>query len=115
MTTIVETLIEVATADTELLLKNQELGDDAMVARNVDFIMYGAKKKDVDLVGSFITDFGYGTPTVKKSDKRYRLTVTITMPTTQPVLCTVSGFMACLASIYDMEYDGWEADVCIGT
>lgn len=115
MTTIVETLIEAATADTALLLKNQELGDDATIARDVDFIFYGDKKKDVELVASFIADFRYGIPQVKKCDKRYRLTVTIEMPTTQHVLCSVSGFMACLASVYDLEYDGWEGDVCSGT
>ena len=115
MTSIVETLIEAATADTSLLLKNQELGDDATTARSVDFVMYGSTKKQVELVASFITDFCYGVPQIKKSEKRHMLTVTIEMPTTQHVLCSVSGFMACLASIYDLEYDGWESDVCIGT
>ena len=115
MTTIVETLIEAATADTSLLLKNQELGDDATIARSVDFVFYGKTKKRVELVASFVTDFRYGVPQVKKSKGRYMLTVSIAMPTTQNVLCSVSGFMACLASIYELEYDGWESEVCNGT
>lgn len=115
MSTIVEALIETATADTALLVKNEELGDDASVIRKVDFILYAESKKDADLVASFMNDFRYGAPQVEKSEKRYRLTVTIEMPTTQNVLCSVSGFMACLASIYELEYDGWEADICGGT
>jgi hypothetical protein len=114
MTTIVETLIETATADTELLVKNAELGDNASVCRNVDFLMYADSKKTADLVANFITDFRYGSPSVKKAEKRFQLTVTVATPTTQEALLCISGFMACIASIYELEYDGWESDICKG-
>jgi|GEM_PF-3875287 len=31
----------------------------------------------------------------------------IRMPITQPVICSVSALMVCLARLFSVEYDGW--------
>jgi hypothetical protein len=104
---LVETLLETARADTDLLVKNDRLGDDFAVPRDVDFILRTPDREKAETVASFVDDNRYGTPHVEAADGGYRVRVVVRMPTTQPVLCSVSALMACLASLFDLEYDGW--------
>lgn len=54
-----------------------------------------------------MNDNQYGDASVETVDDQFRILVQIFMPTTQQLLCSVSGFMACIAELYDLEYDGW--------
>lgn len=113
MSEIVQELIDAATADTDLLLKNAELGDNASTSRNVDFMLYSSSKETAELVAGFVTDFRYGSPKIVPVDDSFQLKITVTMPTTQEVLLCISGFMVCIATIYGLKYDGWESDLCV--
>jgi hypothetical protein len=107
MPTVVEQLIETATADTDLLSQNQQLGDVVSIPREVTFLLIARSAKQAQLVASFINDYRYGHATAERKDVHVR----ITMPVTQPVLCSVSGFFACLSEIYELKYDGWESEI----
>jgi hypothetical protein len=104
---IVESLLEAAYEDTQLLQKNDELGDSLAIARDVDFVFLTADRTKADTVASFVNDNRYGIPYIEEAEDGFRLIVTLHMPTTQNVLCSVSAFMVCLAKLFDVEYDGW--------
>ena len=108
---ITDTLLETARADSDLLIKNDKLGDDLSKAREVTFLLIAPSKKKAELVASFVDDNRYGAARVKRSGAQYGIYVAINMPIEQNVLASVSGFMACLAEIFGIKYDGWESDV----
>ena len=107
MSAVVELLIQTAESDTDLLLKNDQRGDNFSIPREVDFLLRAPTAEKAQLVASFINDYRYGAATAQSDDHWHRIGVRITMPITQHVLCSVSGFIACLSKIYDLEYDGW--------
>ena len=107
MSEIVEILLDTAYQDTELLIKNDAEGDDFSKPRDVDFVLYAPDEAKADLVSSFINDNRYAEASYEKVADRYRILAIVHMPTTQTVLCSVSGLMACLATIFSIEYDGW--------
>jgi hypothetical protein len=109
---IVELLLETSDADRELLGTNREHGDNPELPRDLDFILYADHEERARLVCDFITDNGYGRPgyecvETEGGAQSWRLMVTIHAPATPEVVCTLSGFMACLSQVYDLEYDGW--------
>jgi hypothetical protein len=104
---LVETLLETARSDTDLLQKNDGLGDDFSIPRDVDFILKAPDRKKAQLVASFVDDNRYGTPHVEDQEVGVHVRVVIRMPTTQPLLCSVSALMACLSALFRLEYDGW--------
>lgn len=104
---VVDTLLETARADTELLQKNDGLGDDFSVPRQVDFLLLAKDRARAELVASFIEDNRYGVARVEQAGDEFRILVFVTMPTTQNVLCSVSGLMACVAALFEVNYDGW--------
>ncbi|WP_280151982.1 ribonuclease E inhibitor RraB [Piscinibacter sp. XHJ-5] len=104
---IVETLLSTAYEDTQLLIKNDELGDDFAVPRDVDFVVIAKEKTTAEAVASFVTDNRYGSPRVEEGGDAFRVVVSVHMPITQGVLCSVSALMACLAELFSLEYDGW--------
>jgi hypothetical protein len=106
--TLVETLLDTAYEDTQLLLKNDSLGDAFSIARDVDFVLRASEHKRAETVASFINDNRYGNARVESAEAGYRVVVTVHMPTTQQVLCAVSALMVCLAHLFSVEYDGWE-------
>ena len=111
MPSVVETLLETARADTDLLGKNDELGDVLTVSREVEFLMFAPTEAKAQLVASFINGNRYGDAAAESSDDRHAVRVLIDMPITQNVLCSVSGLMACIGHIFDIDYDGWETEL----
>jgi hypothetical protein len=115
MATVVEVLMDTAKADTDVLIKNDELGDVLSIPREVDFLLRAPSEEKATLVADFINDNRYGDATALCDEEGYRVSVLINMPITQHVLCSVSGLMACICEIFEIEYDGWESAVQKGT
>ena len=107
MPSIVELLLDTAKADTDLLLKNDGMGDVLATRRKVDFLLRAPSAEKAKLVADFINDNRYGAAAALSDEAGHRVQVEIEMPITQHVLCSVSGLMACLSKIFDVEYDGW--------
>ena len=103
----IQHLMDNAMADVDLLTKNDARGDVFACPRVVDFYLYAPDQEKADLVAGFVNDFGFGAATVDSQTCNHRILIQIEMPTTQHVLQSVSGFMQCLADIYELEYDGW--------
>lgn len=109
---IVEILLDNAYQDTQVLITNEHEGDHFSIDRDVEFIFRVGDRKKANTVRSFIDDNRYGNAVVEKDGKRgYRISVTAHMPLRQNVLCSVSALMACLAYIFDIEYDGWSSEL----
>lgn len=104
---LIEDLLSAAHEDTQLLIKNDSLGDDFSIPRDVDFVLYSTDGQRAQTVASFIADNQYGVPRVEVLDGRHRILVTINMPITRQVLCSISALMVCLAQLFSIEYDGW--------
>jgi hypothetical protein len=109
---IAELLLNTAAADRDLLQTNREHGDNPDTPRDLEFVLYAKTVERAELVRDFITDNGYGRPTIREmtggnNGKTWRLLVAIRAPATEHVACSLSGFMACLSKLYDLEYDGW--------
>jgi Regulator of ribonuclease activity B len=111
----VQLLMDTAVADSQLLVKNQEVGDRADIPRDIDFFLYAKDEEKAKLASSFVTDYRYGRPSVVHVEERgeysWRLLITIHAPTTENVMMTLSAFMVCLSQLYDLDYDGWESDI----
>ena len=107
MPSIVDLLLDTAKADTNLLLQNDASGDVFTVPRRVDFLLRASAAEKAQLVADFINDNRYGDATATSDEEGHRITVLIGMPITQHVVCSVSGLMACISKIFDVEYDGW--------
>jgi hypothetical protein len=105
--TIVEALLSNAFEDTQLLLKNDELGDVLSTPRDVEFLMNAPDEKKAQTVCSFINDKQYGKAIVQEDEGNFSILVTVHMPITQNIICSVSALMCCIAQIFDLEYDGW--------
>ena len=114
-TSIVQSLMDTAVADSQLLVTNQEAGDRADIPRDIDFVLYAKDEEKAKLVASFVTDYRYGRPAVERVEHRgvvsWRLLITIHAPTTENVVMTLSAFMVCLSQLYGLDYDGWESDI----
>jgi Regulator of ribonuclease activity B len=104
---LVEDLLANSARDTDLLKKNDARGDDFSKPRTVDFLFLTANRELADLVRDFVEDNQYGDAKVELVGEEFRILVQVFMPTTQQVLCSVSGLMACLAELYGVHYDGW--------
>lgn len=104
---IIDSLLGAAYEDTQLLRKNDELGDNFSIARDVDFVFVAAEREKIETVASFVDDNRYGVPSVEVVEGGFQLIVTVHMATTQNVLCSVSALMVCLAKLFGVEYDGW--------
>jgi hypothetical protein len=108
----VDCLLDNAYQDTQVLLVNEKEGDQFTVARDVEFIFRASDKAKAETVSSFIKDNRYAdSTTIIQDGQQSELRVIIHMPLRQPVLCSVSALMACLGEIFDIEYDGWSADI----
>jgi hypothetical protein len=104
---IVELLLDTAKADTDLLLKNDAMGDVLAVPRPVDFLLRSPTAEKAQIVADFINDNRYGDAVAVSDENEHLIKVVIEMPVTQHVLCGISGLMACISKIFDVEYDGW--------
>src|SRR5215467_6927428 len=99
--TMFDLLHETAVADTDLLRKNDELGDTFTIAREVDFAFESAEKERADDFAEYVNGKSYGKAAVRTlPDGRFQVLVLITMPITQHVIGCVSGFMLCLSRLF---------------
>jgi hypothetical protein len=106
--TMFELLDQTAVADTDLLRRNDELGDVFTIAREVDFAFETGEKERADDFAKFVNGKNYGKAAVSNlPDGRLRVIVLITMPITQYVVGCVSGFMLCLSRLFQIDYLGW--------
>ena len=106
--TLFDLLTQTAIADTELLRKNDESGDVFAAPREVDFAFESAKRENAEDFTSFVNGKQYGVAKVTElEDGRFGITVLITMPITQHLICSVSGFMLCLSRVFLIDYQGW--------
>jgi hypothetical protein len=113
---LVESLLDNADSDRDLLRKNEAIGDIASIPRDLDFVLYAKNQKKAELVCSFVHDNSYGRSfyqAVPENPARsqHRIIVQVFMPTTEHAVCAVSGLMVCLAKLYDLEYDGWGCSI----
>ena len=109
---IVELLLDTARADTELLITNDEHGDQFTVPRTVDFLLIADTAEAADTVASFITDNRYAECRIEETDDgKFRILAQLEMPITQNVACAVSGLFACVSKIFNVEYDGWGCEI----
>jgi len=104
---IVGILLDTAYQDTQLIISNDESGDDFSIPRDIEFILYAKNEEEAELVTNFINDNQYGTASFQEVDNKYRIMVVVYMPSTQQLVCSVSGLMACISELFSVEYDGW--------
>jgi len=106
--TMFELLTQTALADTDLLRKNDAMGDTFTKAREVDFAFETKDKQRADDFAEFVNGKSYGNATVRKiRDDNFQVLVLVTMPITQHLIGCVSGFMLCLSRLFQIEYLGW--------
>lgn len=106
--TMFELLHHTATSDADLLRKNDELGDNFAIAREVDFAFETGDRQRADDFAEFVNGKSYGTAAVTKiADGQFRVLVLSTMPITQHLIGCVSGFMLCLSRLFQIDYLGW--------
>lgn len=104
---VIDSFISGAKADEEVLQALKQHGDDNTVARNVAFVFVTSKVDVANALSRFINEQRYGNAYVESSDVGHRVLVNINMPIQQHVILSVSGFMSCLATQFDLQYDGW--------
>jgi hypothetical protein len=104
---LVDTLLKTAYEDTQLLQKNDSLGDNFAIPRDVDFVLLAPDEANAAVVRDFINDNRYGRARIETPPGQFRVIVVIHMPIEQNILCSVSALMICTAALFDSEYDGW--------
>lgn len=101
-------LTETAKADTELLRSNDKLGDTFPAPREVDFSFETRERDRAEDFAQFVNGKQYGVAKFTELEGgQFRVLVLITMPITQHLICSVSGFMLCLSRIFQIDYQGW--------
>src|SRR4051812_3229078 len=111
MTSVVDLLLETARADTALLIKNDRLGDDFSIPRNVDFLLIASDEAKANTVRDFINDNRYGVASVQPSNQTFRISVVINVAPQQHVICSMSGLFACISKLFSINYDGWGCEL----
>ena len=105
---IFESLHDNVVADTDLLRKNDELGDVFTIARQVDFAFETPDRERAADFAEFVTGKNFGrTEITETENNQLRILVFINMPITQHLVCSVSGFMLCLGTLFKISYKGW--------
>ena len=109
--TMFELLTQTALADTDLLRKNNAMGDTFTIAREVDFAFETKDKQRAEDFAEFVNGKSYGDAAVRKIRDNFQVLVLITMPITQHLIGCISGFMLCLSRLFQTEYLGWGSAV----
>jgi hypothetical protein len=101
-------LTETAIADTDLLRKNDSIGDVFSTSREVDFDFESPDMERATDFSEFVTGKSYGRTKINDlGTDGIQILVFIDMPITQHLICSVSGFMLCLSRLFLIEYKGW--------
>jgi hypothetical protein len=109
---VIQKLMKGAMADVDVLRSLDEQGDDVSVPRDVDFLLRAPSREKAELAAGFINDYRYGIANVEEDDEgSCSVQVIINMPVTQHVILSVSGFMACVAELFELEFDGWGCEI----
>lgn len=103
----IQQLMEVASADTDVLRSLDSNGDDFSISREVDFLFRVDTQDKAEIVAGFINDHQYGTAIPQEDDGQLSVSVKTHMPVQQNIILSVSGFMECIAQLFGVEYDGW--------
>jgi hypothetical protein len=94
--TMFELLTQTALADSDLLRKNDAMGDTFTITREVDFAFETKDKQRADGFAEFVNGKSYGNAAVRQiRDDNFQVLVLITMPIMQHLIGCVSGFMLC--------------------
>ena len=101
---VVDALMNAASADTDVLRSLDRNGDRFSVFRDVDFLLRAPSLEKAELVAGFINDHSYGKAKVQDD---LSVLVVIRMPVEQPIALCVSGFFTCVSRLFGVEYDGW--------
>ncbi|MGN6235432.1 ribonuclease E inhibitor RraB [Dyella sp.] len=104
---VVDTLMETAKADTDLLRTLDSQGDHFATPRDVDFLLRAPSREKAEIVSGFINDYQFGTASLQEQDGQYSVLVIINMAIQQQAILSVSGFMGCICALFGLEYDGW--------
>ncbi|MBB1328416.1 ribonuclease E inhibitor RraB [Pseudoalteromonas sp. SR43-7] len=104
---VISKLMEATEADTDVLRSLDSNNDDFSKFREVDFTFKCESKDKADTIAGFLDDYQYGRANVITEDDQYMVQLLIEMPVTQNIILCVSGFMTCLAELYNVEVDGW--------
>lgn len=104
---VVEDLMATAEADVDLLRSLDAKGDNFAVQRDVDFSFHAPTAEKAELIRDFINEYQYGVASVHEDDGVHRIQVVVNMPIQQHIIGAVSGFMVCVAHLYELEYLGW--------
>ncbi|WP_082661779.1 ribonuclease E inhibitor RraB [Terracidiphilus gabretensis] len=106
--TMFDLLYETAASDTDLLQRNDVLGDIFSIVREVDFDFLSPTREQAQDFVEFVNGKSYGRAEVQEmQDGKFRVLVFIHMPITQHVILSVSGFMLCLSRLFRIDYKGW--------
>jgi len=106
--TMFDRLYHNALGDTELLRKNDELGDVFTIPREVDFAFETGDGQRANDFAEYVNGKNFGMAAVTKiTDDRFRVLILITMPITQHLIGCVSGFMVCLSRLFQIDYLCW--------
>jgi len=104
---VVDTLMETAKADTDLLRTLDSQGDNFSAPRDVDFLLRAPSKEKAEIASGFINDYQFGKATLQEQDGQYSVLVIINMAIQQQAILSVSGFMGCVCALFGLDYDGW--------
>ncbi|MBK4999732.1 ribonuclease E inhibitor RraB [Pseudomonas sp. S31] len=105
---ILEDLMNQVPADIDVLISLDSQGDDFSTQRDVDFVFYAKELRQGEAAVGFINDFRFGAAKLETvSEEQHRIRVTLHSQVTQEVILCLSGYMACLAHLFDLDYDGW--------
>ena len=104
---LINTLMETAKADTDLLYKLDSQGDDFGVARDVDFLLRARDRAQAEIACDFINEHQYGVATTQETGGEFSVLVVVHTPIQQQIICSISGFMACVCELFGLDYDGW--------
>jgi hypothetical protein len=105
--TVLDTLIQAAVSDTDLLRKLDGQGDLFSIPRDVEFLLRAPTAEKATTVAGFINDYQYGVATPQDLDASPSVLVVVHMPIEQHAVQSVSGFMACVCDLFGLDYDGW--------
>jgi len=108
---IVKDLAATAQADIDLLRFRDRQGDVFACHRPVDFLFVSTEYSRASAVAGFLSDYQYATTTLTTADGEYRVVATISMAVEQHAMLSVSGFMQCIAALFQVNYDGWGAPI----
>jgi hypothetical protein len=108
---VLKKLVDGAIVDVGVLRSLDEQGDDFTKFRDVDFLLRCPTQEKAELVAAFINEYQFGQASVFEEDEKPCVQVIINMPVTRNVILSVSGFMACIATMYELDFDGWGCEV----